>query len=152
MASTETSSVGGRRVLVWRARSASDSHSSNAAQLLDSRPAYDDREVRVLFTGTISRKMLLGVSLVMGMLLILSFSGISGLYSFRRVIRELDYDITEAPQKADLVAASSALHEPLYLSVSNDARAGLLQKYFGGLLEQAKRQLAEFRRRSDNLP
>src|SRR5258708_5014038 len=84
--STEASSAGGRRVLVWRARFASDSHSSNAAQLLDSGPAYDDREVRVLFTGTISRKLLLGVSLVMGMLLILSFSGISGLYSFRRVI------------------------------------------------------------------
>lgn len=106
----------------------------------------------MLFTGTISRKLLLGVSLVMGMLLILSFSGISGLYSFRRVIHELDYDITEAPQKTDLVAASAALHEPLYLHVGNDARAALLQTHFGRLLARAKGELVEFRRRSDNLP
>ena len=45
------------------------------------------------------------------MLLILSASGISGLNSYRTVIRELDFDITDAPQPVELVAAAAALIE-----------------------------------------
>src|SRR4051812_23830384 len=59
--------------------------------------AKSDREVDVLFTRTIRRKLLLVLALVLSMLVALSISGISGLNSYRDVIRELDYGINRAP-------------------------------------------------------
>ena len=111
-----------------------------------------DRKVRVLFTRTIRRKLLLGASLVLGMLLILSASGISGLNSYRRVFRELDFDISAAPQPVELVAAAAALIEPIHWSVETDADTAFLQEQLGELIGRAKNRLDEFRRRSENLP
>ena len=106
----------------------------------------------MLFTRTIRRKLLLGAGLVLGMLLILSASGISGLNSYRRVIRELDFDITLAPQPVELVTAAAALSEPLYWSIRNDDAAAFQQQQFGLLLDRAKDRFDEFLRRSDSLP
>jgi len=106
----------------------------------------------VLFTRTIRRKLLLGVGLVMVMLLILSASGILGLNSYRSVVHQLEYDITEAPQQAELQAAAGALFKPLTLSVSSEARAAYVQRQFSGLLAEAQERLLEFRRRSSALP
>ena len=83
----------------------------------------DDREVCVLFTRTIRRKLLLGVGLVMGMLLILSVSAISALNSYRDVIRQLYDDITVAPQQVELVNAAGAIFEPLLWPVKNRSPA-----------------------------
>ncbi len=88
----------------------------------------------------------------MGMLLILSISGISGLNSYRRVIRQLDYDITEAPQQADLVKAAGALFRPLLGRVDNVDDAAFQQKQVGQSLAAAEERLFEFRRRFDSLP
>ena len=107
----------------------------------------------MLFTRTIRRKLLLGAGLVLGMLLILSASGISGLNSYRRVIRDLDDNITKEPQPAELIAAAGALMKPIHSwPVKNDAGSAFQQKQFAELLENAKDRFDKFRRRSDNLP
>jgi two-component system NtrC family sensor kinase len=114
----------------------------------------------VLFTRTIRRKLLVGAGLVMGMLLILSASGISGLNSYRSVIRQLDFDLTEAPQQAELLASAVALFEPLgerdqdgWWHVDDNPRAVLrLGDKLEALLDSAQDRLDEFRRRSDKLP
>jgi signal transduction histidine kinase len=113
----------------------------------------------VLFTRTIRRKLLLGAGLVMGMLLILSASGISGLYSYRHVIHRLEFDLTEAPQQAELVAAAAALFEPLgerspdgLWSVDDSPRAARrLEEKFGRLIDSAQEKLDEFGRRKERL-
>ena len=124
----------------------------------------------MLFTRTIRRKLLLGVGLVMGMLLISSASGILGLNSCRNAIRQLDFDLTEAPQCSDLAGAADAFFE-LFVPPSsdddepsealakrfdqmldNDRRVGLLQARVEQLLNDADSRLAEFRRRFESLP
>jgi signal transduction histidine kinase len=106
----------------------------------------------VLFTRTIRRKLLLGAGLVLGMLLILSASGISGLNSYRRVVRELDFDITEAPQPSELLLAAVELNEPIYWLVKNDAERAFQQKQIEELISRAQDKSNEFRRRRENLP
>ncbi|HEY2251298.1 MAG TPA: HAMP domain-containing sensor histidine kinase [Planctomycetaceae bacterium] len=106
----------------------------------------------MLFTRTIRRKLLLGAALVLGMLLILSASGITGLNSYRRVVCELDFDITQAPQPAELIVAAAALCEPLNFPARSDADAAFQQKEVGQLIAGAQDRLNEFRRRSENLP
>lgn len=107
----------------------------------------------MLFTRTIRRKLLLVAGLVLGMLLILSASGISGLNSYGRVVRALDDDITKAPQPAELVATAGALIDPIFnWPVKNDAGSAFQQKQFAELLEKAQGRLDNFRRRSNNMP
>ncbi len=116
----------------------------------------------MLFTRTIRRKLLLGVGLVMGMLLILSVSGIWGLNSFRSVIRKLKYDRTEAPQQAELVTAAAALLEPLdYQTPFDDPdnwrfkdrpRGIAQQQQIEELIRDARDRLDEFRLRWAILP
>jgi signal transduction histidine kinase len=107
----------------------------------------------VLFTRTIRRKLLLGAGLVLGMLLILSASGISGLNSYRHVVRELDFDITEAPQPTELILAAAELSEPLNLwQIQSDADRAFQQKQIGKLIAKAQGQSDRFRRRRENLP
>ena len=81
-------------------------------RLRNVRRQQQDREVRVLFTRTIRRKLLLGAGLVSGMLVILSASGIWALRTNRAVVEDLTYDLTEAPQPAELVGAAGALIAP----------------------------------------
>src|SRR5262249_38036708 len=70
-------------------------------------------------------------------------SGISGLNSYRNAIRRLEFDFTRAPQKAELQAAAVDLMEPLVRRDRARARE---------LIDEARRQVAEFWRRSSMLP
>ena len=116
----------------------------------------------MLFTRTIRRKFLLGVGLVMVMLVILSASGIWGLNSYRTVIRQLNSDINEAPQKADLLAAAGDLFDHLgehveadegwEWRVRDDLPTPAQQQKFSQAIETARRRLKEFRERSALLP
>jgi signal transduction histidine kinase len=114
----------------------------------------------VLFTRTIRRKLLLGAALVMGMLLVLSISGISGLNSYRHVVHQLEFDLTEAPQKAGLLAGAVELLEPLgernsegLWHLDENSRAARRQEEkFGTLIDAAQKELEEFRRRMERLP
>jgi signal transduction histidine kinase len=108
----------------------------------------------VLFTRTLRRKLLLGVGLVLGMLLILSISGAVGLNSYRRLILDLDDDINTAPQPAELMKSITSLYGPLYLNVRDGDPRGraqqqaLLQKR----LANVRAAVDEYRRRLDRLP
>jgi signal transduction histidine kinase len=114
----------------------------------------------VLFTRTIRRKLLVGAGLVMGMLVILSASGISGLNSYRHVIRHLESDLTEAPQQTELVASAVALFEPLgerdqdgwWRLADNPRAVRRLAEAFASSLKSAQDRLEEFGRRSAKLP
>lgn len=106
----------------------------------------------MLFTRTIRRKLLLGVGLVMGMLLILSASGISGLNSYISLIRQLNYDITVAPQQAELVNAAGSIFEPLLWTVKHRDQARAQEQRLKELLANAQKRLLEFRRRCEVLP
>lgn len=106
----------------------------------------------MLFTGTIRRKLLVGLGLVIFMLSILSIGGIVGLQSYRNVVRNLNYDISEAPHQPELVAAVASLFEPLRLRV-RDAEGGRYQQaFFERRLVEAKGAFQEFRHRLEEMP
>jgi signal transduction histidine kinase len=107
----------------------------------------------VLFTRTIRRKLLLGAGLVWGMLMILSASGIWALLTNRAVVDDLAFDLTKAPQPAELLTAAGALIEPIFRwPIKSDADTAFRQTQVGALVDQARRKSEEFRRRSDQLP
>jgi two-component system, NtrC family, sensor kinase len=107
----------------------------------------------MFFTRTLRRKLLLGVGLVLGMLLVLAISGIRGLNSYRDVIRDLDYDINGAPQQSELVAAIGKLFQPFRLRVSDGAQGGaVLEEQFSLRCLALRHTLAEYRRRTEELP
>ncbi len=107
----------------------------------------------MLFTRTIRRKLLLGVGMVLAMLLFLSAGSLLGLASYRRSIRELEFEISEAPQKAQLIEAIGRLQLPVRHSPRGDVVKARVQHEL--LLEQiaaVKESLEEFHRRCANLP
>ncbi len=107
----------------------------------------------MLFTRTIRRKLLLGAGLILGMLWILSASGISGLNSYRQVVRDLDFDLTEAPQPVELRDSAAALIEPVHnWPVKSDAGTRFQQQEFGKLIARAQESLSRFSRRFDDMP
>lgn len=103
----------------------------------------------MLFTRTIRRKLLLVLALVLSMLVTLSISGISGLHSYRDVIRELDYGINEAPHQAELISAVSLLVQPVDEILRGSRRQ---QTQFPQLLAETRRQILVFRIKLDKMP
>ena len=83
----------------------------------------------MLFTRTLRRKLLLGVGLVLGMLAILSISGMLGLRSYRETIRDLEYDLHHAPQQAALEHSVSSLFEPLLLLLERRSSALICSQF-----------------------
>jgi two-component system, NtrC family, sensor kinase len=107
----------------------------------------------LFLTGSIRRKMVVGLAVVLVMLGILSLSGISGLVSYRNVVNDLDFSINKAPRHADLVAAVGALFEPLVLEVrGNPAPPRIQQQEFQKQLEIAEQRVLDFRWKLDALP
>lgn len=105
----------------------------------------------MLFTRTIRRKLLLVLGLVLGMLLTLAVGGISGLYSFRGVVRELDYEINDVPHQTELVAALGPLYEalrPLKATRPQSRR----QSDMRNALKETLRRVIAFRRKLDVMP
>src|SRR5262249_2043479 len=108
------------------------------------------REAGVLFTRTLRRKLLAGVGLVLGMLAILSTSGILGLRSYRESIRDLEFHLHKAPQQAALEHAIASLFEPL-LEI-RDERDRLQQDVRDERIAELRRSIDEYHRRADDLP
>jgi len=65
---------------------------------------------------SIRRKMVVGLWLVLLMLGTLAASSISGVYSYRRVVQDLDLGLREAPRTSELTAEISRLYEPLLMA------------------------------------
>lgn len=107
----------------------------------------------MLFTRTIRRKMVCGFAVVLVMLLTLSLSGLSGLMSYRQAVQELEYSITDAPQRVDLTAAVSQIDAPLKFATPIALEgAALQQTAFLEKLDLAKNQITRFRKLLDDVP
>jgi two-component system, NtrC family, sensor kinase len=114
---------------------------------------FEDREVRLLFTRTIRRKLLVGAGLVLGMLLILAVTGLWALVRSRAVMHDLAFDLTEAPQTSGLVFASAELKDAIFSwPTKNEANSAFWQSHVWQLIDETKLKSAEFRRRADHLP
>lgn len=105
----------------------------------------------MLFTRTIRRKLLLVLGLVLCMLLTLAVSGISGLYSFRGVVRELDYGMNDVPHQAELVAALGPLYEALR-PLDATRPLSMRQSDTRNALKESQRRVLAFRRKLDVMP
>jgi len=80
--------------------------------------AKQERAIRggdfhVLFTRTIRRTMVCGLVIVLVMMFLLSVSAIYSHFSYRQIIRELDYAINKCPRKHGLTEAIARLKPPL---------------------------------------
>ncbi|MGQ0635120.1 MAG: sensor histidine kinase [Planctomycetaceae bacterium] len=113
----------------------------------------------MLFASTLRRKLMVGVGLVLVMLLVLSSSGIWGLSSYQKLVRNLDQTLNHAPQPADLVKAIGTLFEPLLQLQQfhdrplRDAGAEqVAQEWFAERLNETGTRVLEYRRRFDALP
>ena len=106
-----------------------------------------EREIALLFTRTIRRKMVFGLALVLVMLVILSLSGLSGLLSYRQTVRDLDFSINQVPRRGELTSALGALFEPLLLTAPR-----YRQSAFAEALRKTRTDVARYRRKLDRLP
>ncbi|MCH8828921.1 MAG: HAMP domain-containing histidine kinase [Planctomycetes bacterium] len=107
----------------------------------------------MLFTKTIRRKTYLGLLLVLAMLITLAAGAISGLMSYRRLVRELNFSINDAPRRADLADAVGSLFEPLLVPPpASDAEAQRQHEKFRRTLADARSRIVDFHRKLDQLP
>lgn len=109
-------------------------------------------EVGVLFTRTLRRKLMFGVGLVFGMLLILSVSGILGLNSYRNVIHGVDEAINAAPQRTQLLETIVDLNEVLPDKGGSDADFQRLEQQFYQRLSTVEVAVEDYHRRMEELP
>jgi signal transduction histidine kinase len=106
----------------------------------------------VLLTRTIRRKLLLGLGIVLAMLVFLSAGSLLGLSAYKQSIRELEFEISEAPQRMQLIEQIARLQFPLRRTPRDVIQARIQREL---LLEQAaavRESLHDFHRRCDSLP
>eukprot|EP00913_Durusdinium_trenchii_P028355 g26583.t1 len=97
--------------------------------------------------------MCLLLFLVLAMMITLAGGAISGLTSYRRLVRELDFTIHDAPRRADLADAVGSLFEPLLLpNVKTKAACEAQQLRFETQLADTRNRIADFHRKLDQLP
>ena len=107
----------------------------------------------MVLNGTIRRTLCIVLGLVLVMLVALSAGALTGLASYRRLVRELDFSIYEAPRRADLSEGVGALFEPLsreYPATEPGAQAQ--RRDFEDRLAKTRARFADFHRRLDQLP
>ena len=67
----------------------------------------------MLLTRSIRRKLLIVLAILVLMLAGLSYASLTGLAGYKRVVRDLDVTLREAPRSSDLLASFTKLIEPL---------------------------------------
>lgn len=95
---------------------------------------------------SIRRKMVVGLWLVLLMLGTLAASSISGVYSYRKVVEDLDDGLRAAPSTSELVAEISRLYAPLLRRVPDFdeiADAAVAAEQHAELAEQQRIELDE---------
>lgn len=106
-----------------------------------------------MFRSTIRRKMVVGLTVGLVMLVTLALSGISGLRSYRDAVNDLDFSINQAPRQADISNAIAILFEPLLLNpADNRSGAEFQQREFRQRLSEARKRIQEFRIKLEKLP
>jgi two-component system, NtrC family, sensor kinase len=107
----------------------------------------------VVLNGTIRRTLCIVLGLVLVMLVALSAGALTGLASYRRLVRELNFSISEVPRRADLAEGVGSLFEPLSREYpATEAGAGAQRRDFEDRLAKARARFADFHRRLDQLP
>ncbi len=109
--------------------------------------------------GTIKRKLVFGLVLVLCLSTIMTASGIVGLVSYKNVIFNLDLGLNVAPHKTELVDAVSEIFIPLRIPVDRSGSLAKRQAAASAQREQFLRALAKARKahetfwqRTENLP
>ena len=69
----------------------------------------------MFLTRSIRRKLVIGLGLVLLMLVLLGVVGFSGLWSYRSVVKDLQAQLDNEPNRSELSQALAALIEPLML-------------------------------------
>ena len=75
--------------------------------------AVADKEVELILTRSIRRKLVIGLALVFAMLVLLSLAGLWALYGFADVVEHFRFSLEKEPQQASLAAALAGLSDPL---------------------------------------
>ena len=108
---------------------------------------------------SIRRKMVAGLCFVLLMLAALAVSSISGVYSYRGMVKDLELGLEEAPRSSELIAAIGLLIKPLAQEFPHDASATDQQRFAErqrvGLeqaVEEARYRIREFQQRMQRMP
>jgi hypothetical protein len=107
----------------------------------------------VFLTRSIRRKLVLSLALVSAMLALLAFGAISGLWSYRNVVNDLDYTINSAPGRGDLLAAIAQLNDPLLMpewKVFDEE--GSRRELWHARIKEAREEILHFSVRLDRTP
>lgn len=100
---------------------------------------------------SIRRKLFWSMTLVMAMLGVQAVGGLSGLLSYRNLIRELEREFSSGPSVADVIVAISSAQEPLTWSKSETPEGlAYLQAEVVGRLQKLRDVMAAFHRRIDS--
>ena len=71
-----------------------------------------DKEVTLILTRSIRRKLAIELVVVFAMLLLLTLAGCSALYSYWGLVDDLRFSREKEPQRAELAAAVAGLIQP----------------------------------------
>ncbi len=112
----------------------------------------------MFLTCSIRRKLFVQFGLVFAMLLLMAIAAIIGLVSYRGVLSDLEYSITEAPRKADLISAIDRLFlplskQPMEMSKFDEETFAIFQhQNFRIEFDEANKQIIRFIERLDKMP
>ncbi|REJ80794.1 MAG: sensor histidine kinase [Planctomycetota bacterium] len=108
---------------------------------------------------SIRRKMVAGLCFVLLMLAALAVSSISGVYSYRGMVKDLELGLQEAPRSSELIAAIGLLIKPLALEFPADAAEKDRQRFadhqrvrLETAVEESRARIREFQRRMQRMP
>jgi signal transduction histidine kinase len=76
-------------------------------------PDVEDKDVELILTRSIRRKLVIGLVVVFAMVLLLSITGLSALYAYWRVVDNLRTSQEKEPRRDDLSRAISGLTESI---------------------------------------
>ena len=106
----------------------------------------------MLLTRTIRRKLLLGLGIVLAMLVFLAAGSLLGLSAYKQSIRELEFEISEAPQRMQLIEQIARLQFPLRRTPRDVIQARIQRELLLEQTEAVRDSLQDFHRRCDSLP
>ena len=106
----------------------------------------------MLLTRTIRRKLLLGLGIVLAMQVFLAAGSLLGLSAYKQSIRELEFEISEAPQRMQLIEQIARLQFPLRRMPRDVIQARIQRELLLEQIETVRDNLHDFIRRCDNLP
>ena len=108
----------------------------------------------MLFTRTIRRKMLCSVALLLGVLITLSLTGISGLIEYRSLVHELKFSMDGVPRRSQLAQEIGQLYEVLLQPIPPQRKktAATQQAEFKASLRKTKKGVRSFYEKLNDLP